>query len=105
MGRVFAILIVGLAVGLAYVWLLPGFSIAIGGPDRSTIQAQTRAALMGPPGASSPEQVARIQPKGLCRAQGDGRFACGVAVIMGDRTETMVITLRKDASGQWQPVP
>lgn len=105
MGRVLAILIVGLAAGLAYVWLGTGFSIVIGGPDRSSIQTQTRAALMGPPGASSPEQVARIQPKGLCSAQGDGRFACGVAVIMGDRTETMVITLRKDASGQWQLAP
>lgn len=104
MGRRMAVLIVGTVLGLCYVWLVPGFSVLIGGPDRSAIVHATRAAFAGPPGASSPEQVARIRPKGLCRRNGSD-FVCAVELVMGARREPHVIRLRKDAAGIWQGVP
>ena len=102
MGRAFGICVLGVVAAVAYLWLVPGFSILIGGPDKASIAQVTRAALSGPPDASDPIQVATIRPRGLCRRQG-AAFACMVEIAAGGATETSVIVLKRDAGGAWAP--
>ena len=105
MRRILTILVIGAALGLAWLWLVPGFSILIGGPDKASIAQVTRAALSGPPDASDPIQVATIRPIGLCNKAADGSFACAVEIMSGDSTETVVTVLTKDADGAWVARP
>ena len=105
MRRILTILVIGAALGLAWLWLVPGFSVLIGGPDRSSIVTATRAALAGPPGTTMPGDVAAIRPIGLCNKAADGSFACAVEIMSGDSTETVVTVLSKDASGAWVARP
>lgn len=100
MGRIARLLILGVVLVLGYVWLVPGFSVVIGGPDKASIAQVTRDAISGPPDASDPGQVATIRPKGLCSKQG-AAFACAVEITSGGGTETKVIVLKKGADGAW----
>ncbi len=100
MGKAARLLILGVVVALGYVWLVPGFSVLIGGPDKASIAQVARDALSGPPDASDPMQVATIRPKGLCRKQ-DEAFACAVEITSGGGTETKVTVLKKGADGAW----
>ena len=100
MGRIARLLILGVVLVLGYVWLVPGFSVVIGGPDKASIAQVTRDAISGPPDASDPMQVATIRPKGLCSKQGEA-FACAVEITSGGGTETKVTVLKKGADGAW----
>ena len=100
MGRIARLLILGVVLVLGYVWLVPGFSVVIGGPDKASIAQVTRDAISGPPDASDPGQVATIRPKGLCSKQG-AAIACMVEITSGGAAETKVIVLKKGADGAW----
>ena len=100
MGRIARLLILGVVLVLGYVWLVPGFSVVIGGPDKASIAQVTRDAISGPPDASDPGQVATLRPKGLCSKQGEA-FACAVEITSGGGTGTKVTVLKKGADGAW----
>ena len=100
MGKLARLLVRGVVLALGYLWLVSGFSVVIGGPDKASIAQVTRDALSGAPDASDPMQVATIRPKGLCRKQGS-TFACAVKITAGGATETMVTVLKRDAGGAW----
>ena len=100
MGRAIGLVVLGGVLALGYLWLVPGFSVVIGGPDKANIAQVTRDAISGPPDASDPGQVATIRPKGLCSKQG-AAFACMVEITSGGGTETKVTVLKKGADGAW----
>ncbi len=100
MGRAIGLVVLGGVLALGYLWLVPGFSVVIGGPDKASIAQATRDAISGPPDASDPGQVATIRPKGLCSKQG-AAFACAVEITSGGGTETKVTVLKKGADGAW----
>ena len=100
MGRAIGLVVLGGVLALGYLWLVPGFSVVIGGPDKASIAQVTRDALSGAPDASDPMQVATIRPKGWCSKQGEA-FACAVEITSGGGTETKVTVLKKGADGAW----
>ncbi len=100
MGRAIGLVVLGGVLALGYLWLVPGFSVVIGGPDKASIAQVTRDALSGAPDASDPMQVATIRPKGLCSKQVEA-FACAVEITSGGGTETKVTVLKKGADGAW----
>ena len=100
MGKIARLLVLGAILALGYLWLVSGFSVVIGGPDKASIAQVTRDALSGAPDASDPVQVATIRPKGLCSKQGEA-FACAVEITSGGGTGTKVTVLKKGADGAW----
>lgn len=101
MGKIARLLVLGAVLVLGYLWLVPGFSVVIGGPDKASIAQVTRDAISGPPDASDPGQVATIRPKGLCSKQDDASFACIVEITSGGVIETRVAVLKRNANGIW----
>ena len=101
MGRAIGLVVLGGVLALGYLWLVPGFSVVIGGPDKASIAQVTRDAISGPAEASDPGQVATIRPKGLCSKQDDASFACIVEITSGGVTETKVAVLKRNADGIW----
>ncbi|MFV0410830.1 MAG: hypothetical protein ACK5LJ_14390 [Paracoccus sp. (in: a-proteobacteria)] len=92
------------AGGLAYLWLVSGFSVLLGGPSKNTIVNVTREVMIATAPSEEFRQIAedaQITPKGFCRKDDDGVFGCIVELKLNDETRTMVTTLRKDDAGNW----
>ena len=101
MRKLLTVLLIAVIAGLAYIWFIPGPSILLGGPAKADIVTATRTALQGPPGTTTEADVATFTPKGLCSKNDEGSFACIVEMTIGDKTESAITVLKKDATGAW----